>query len=360
MADPALSLGKPFGVEIQLHWTFILILLVAALFGIFTFIVILFVMVFFHELAHSLTSKYFGIKVKRIILIPLGGASIIDLDEATPSKSFWIALAGPTMSVLLGVVFGILYLQFPMGMIGNAFELLFLINILLGISNLFPAFPLDGGRMLKSYLQKTNDQFTATRKTVKVSRIMLILYLILSTIYIFLLNYSPSNIALFMLWNVVIAVFIYGGAQSELQAAYITKYAAKLKVSSAVNRHFIEVKSDTRLRALYKTFLKKGVIPVLFKKKNSVWLTSKLVADPSRKDISQFLSKKVSDYAVEVPAIDYEASLAKAIDRMRYEESSIVAVLKNKKIYGIIYAEHVESILALSLEHTKMFRESNK
>lgn len=94
-----------FHIKIELHWTFIMLLLFALLIsaysGLYFFIIILllFLMVLLHELAHSATALANGIEVKKIILFPLGGASIIDLDEVKPDLSLKIALAGPVMSI---------------------------------------------------------------------------------------------------------------------------------------------------------------------------------------------------------------------------------------------------------------------
>ncbi len=80
MAVQSLGIGKIFGIEIELHWTFLLLLLFTLLISTFVFIliVLLFVCVLIHELAHSITSLRNGIKVKKIILLPIGGASIIE------------------------------------------------------------------------------------------------------------------------------------------------------------------------------------------------------------------------------------------------------------------------------------------
>ncbi len=353
MAD-SLTIGKIYGIPIQLHWTFILILIIALYFGIFSFIVILFAIVLLHELAHSLTALHYKVKVKKIVLIPLGGASIIDLDEVKPELSFRIAAAGPLLNVVLTAIFGILYLYLPGGALGSFLYLVFLLNVLLAISNIAPAFPLDGGRVLKSYLEEKYDQLTATKKAVKVSQITLLVYLVVSTAYVFYLpSVSLSTLVLLLLWNLIIIMFIYGGAQSELASAYMEKYTVKLHARDAITKDYIEVTPNTTLRRLYGILLKRGTKTVLFKKNDSVMMVSGINANPMDKNSQKMLSKKVSDFGHEIPKMDYKDKLSRAVEKMKYEETGVVAVMHHGKISGILLAEHVESIVALHMQHSQ-------
>ncbi len=340
-----ISIGKLFGIDVELDWTFILLLLLVLFFGYFTIVVILFLMVLFHELGHSLTSRHYKIKVKKIVLFPLGGASIIDLDDADPDTSFKIALAGPLVSMLLALVFGLMYLYAPHGVLGSSLEILFLLNGLLAISNFLPAFPLDGGRILKSYLEKRYDQLVATEKTVTVSKIILAIYIIASTIYAIVYVSDPGTFVLYMLWNVIIAIFIYGGAQAELESAYISKYTEKLHVYNLLSKDFMVVKPTITIKQLYKTLLRRGVRTVLFKDGRSIKMVSKITIKGLGNRAA--LNAKISQFADEIPIIDYNISLSKAISKMRYEESGIMAVTKGRKIVGILLADRIEALAAL-------------
>lgn len=198
MANPSgMSLGRISGIEIEMHWTFLFLVMISLLYSIFfglflfIFIVLLFAMVVLHELMHSITALRNGIKVKKIILLPLGGASIIDLDEVKPEVSLRIALAGPLASILLGLFFGLLAVIAPPIslqpfiplMLNQLMQLLFLLNMLLGVFNLVPAFPLDGGRMLKSFLAERMDDLRATKMAVNVSKGILAVIIIGSLAY---------------------------------------------------------------------------------------------------------------------------------------------------------------------------------
>lgn len=356
MADSSLSLGKVAGISIELHFTFILLLLIAAFLGAgaFIFIVLLFVMVVLHELAHSITARLNGIPVKKIILLPLGGASIIDLDEVPPATSFRIALVGPLSSIALGFFFGMLAVYAPAGLLKVTLQLLFLLNILLGIFNLLPAFPLDGGRVLKSYLEKKRNQLEATKMAVKISNIMLVLLMVGTVLYVAILpNVSTTYIIVVVLINLIFIMFIYGGAQAELQSAYITKYTSNLHVYDALTRNYRVVSPNATMRQIYDILLKEKTHIILFKENGAIKLVRKPNLNPSpfSRASTQLLSKKVSEFGGTVlPKIEYGAPLSKAIEKMRYEESEVMAVVRRGKLAGILQVQHVESIIALHMQ----------
>lgn len=354
MADSSLSLGSIAGINIELHYTFILLLLLAAFLGVgaFLFIVLLFLMVVLHEFAHSITSRLNGIPVKKIILLPLGGASIIDLDTATPATSFRIALAGPLMSIVLGLFFGALAVFAPAGLAVVTLQLLFALNLLLGVFNLLPAFPLDGGRVLKSYLEKKHDQLEATKIAVKVSNIMLVLLMVGTVLYVFAIpNVSTIYILAVILLNFIFVIFIFGGAQAELQSAYITKYTSNLKVRNAITTNYRLVSPNTTMKQVYDILLKEKTHIILFREGNTIKLVQRAQPRMFGGETAQSLANKVSAYGGKpLPTIDYNAPLSKAIDKMRYEESDVMAVIKGGKVVGVLSAQHVESIVALHMQ----------
>jgi Zn-dependent protease len=362
-----------FHIKIELHWTFIMLLLFALLIsaysGLYFFIIILllFLMVLLHELAHSATALANGIEVKKIILFPLGGASIIDLDEVKPDLSLKIALAGPVMSIFLGLLCGIFAVIAPQIMLTqwlgaqvsiiSIFQILFILNILLGIFNILPAFPLDGGRVMKSALERKHDNFTATKIAVKISNIILIIFIIFSIIYELLIpGISFAYFTFVLIWDLIIVMFIYGGAQSELGMAYITKYASNIKARNVASKDYILVNSTMKMKDLYKQILKKGTHTTLFStfengKLNTYTVAAKFpVSIPSNyTKQADMLNNTVNNYKVKIPYINYNAPLSKAIEKMRYEGASIMALVKNNKIVGLLNSQHIESIIALHL-----------
>ena len=126
MADASLGIGKIFGVAVELHWTFIALLLITLLLSPYAFVLIalLFVCVLIHELLHCIVSMRNGINVRKIILLPIGGASIIDQVSIAPEVEFNVAIAGPLMSLLLGVAFGAMVVIAPPGIANQILQFL--------------------------------------------------------------------------------------------------------------------------------------------------------------------------------------------------------------------------------------------
>lgn len=350
------GIGKLFGIELELHWTFLFLLLIAGLIGgaaTFLLIVLLFAMVVIHELAHSITAKRSGIEVKRIILFPLGGASIIDLEDVDSMTSFRIALAGPLTSLVLGFASGLIAVFAAGTAFGMFFQFLFILNMLLGVFNLLPAFPLDGGRVLKSYLERKSDPLSATKRAVNVSYVVVVLFILGSAGY-FTWAYGISSFewAFDMLWDFIIALFVISGARAELEGAYMHKYTSSLHVYDAISRNYVMVKPTTRMKQLYKVLLNSGTHVVLTHYNGNIGIVTRLSFNPLSKDSNRVLNKRVVQYATPLPVIDYNAPLSKAIDKMRFEETGIMAVSRGGRLAGVLVSQHVESIIALHLPRT--------
>ena len=126
--------------------------------------ILLFISVFLHELSHSLVAKYFNIPVKEINLFIFGGVAVIEDEAPSPKVELLIAIAGPIMSLLLGVIFLSLANLYPESSLGYGILIyLSIINFGILIFNLIPAFPLDGGRVLRAVIWQKKGLLEATR-----------------------------------------------------------------------------------------------------------------------------------------------------------------------------------------------------
>ncbi len=163
----------------------------------------LLVSIFLHEFSHVLVAQSYGAKARRITLMMLGGVSEMEKLPEKPSAEINVALAGPLLSLVLGGALLSLY------WFSNSPNLALFgfwigqLNIVLGIFNLLPAFPTDGGRVLRSILVSVQGRVRGTQNAVRVSRVFALFFGLIG-----LLNF---NIIL-----VLIAFFIYVGSQSEL------------------------------------------------------------------------------------------------------------------------------------------------
>lgn len=163
----------------------------------------LFAAVLLHELAHAVTALRQGARVRAITLMVLGGVTEIDHDDATPGQALWVAFAGPLVNLLLAAV-SLGAARLPIGLDGQVFLLLFgLINLFIAVFNLLPAFPLDGGRMLKAALCFKLPEETATRVAVGIGRGLALAGIV------FALMHGDLFLAL-------IALFLFTGAGAEL------------------------------------------------------------------------------------------------------------------------------------------------
>lgn len=192
------------GITLRMHLTFPLILVWAALqFGLFGGLgtsgaifgilvtLLLFVIVVLHELGHSIVAQHYGISVKDIVLLPIGGMAQMKSIPEDPVQEFFIAIAGPlvnfilaSLMILVNLAFGLggslanpLALLYGFGSISLAsiFDYLFIANLFLGIFNLLPAFPMDGGRILRALLATRLNYVKATDIAALVGKMMAIL-----------------------------------------------------------------------------------------------------------------------------------------------------------------------------------------
>lgn len=359
MADLSPYIGSVFGIRVQLHWTFVALMLLAlaaaAAFGLlylFTLIVLLFVCVFIHELFHSVTAKRNHVVIKKIVLLPLGGASVMDETEPVdPQTEFRIAAVGPIASILLGIIFGIAAVYAQPGMIRQVMQFLFEINILLGVFNIMPGFPLDGGRMLRSYLQRRNSLLDATRKAVKASNVFLALFVAGTVIYAVVVpNYGIASRELIVFWDLIIAMFLYDGAKAELQATYMKHYASRIPVRSALGRNYALVDADSRISGLYGRLVRAHTHIVIAKAGRGFMMVKRV---PTLEEAARRGYSRVRDISVALHTIRYDRTLYDAISTMGSDNVGILAVVDGRgRLKGILLAQHVEYVVSLRAHST--------
>ena len=363
------NIGMIAGIPIQLHWTFVLLILLAFFllvatptgFFLFLLIVLLFVCVLLHELAHSITSQRNGIKVKKIILLPIGGASVIDLDKVKPELEFRISIVGPVASIVLGLGFGLLVIYAPAGLLKEGLQFLFEINLLLGVFNLLPGFPLDGGRVLRSYLQRKHDFLSATKLAVRASNGVVAALVIGTIAYAALIpNATFFYREFIVLWDVIIALFLYDGAKAELQAAYVKDYTSGMRAKDMITRNYIAISKSTTLKEMYQMMLKKGTHIVLLHKEGKIFALSIPSVGSLAGSTRVLGNKALEPFRVAIPTIKYDENLSKAIDIMRNDNVNVIAVMKGDRLEGILYGPHIESVISFYMAHIKTLGKPGK
>jgi len=274
----SLKIGTIYGIPVLLHWTFLLIIpffawiigsqiiLTADLISNFFSIAIdtslitggatpyilgtvvalgLFFGVFIHEMAHSVLAKKKGIKINSITLLIFGGISSMEEQTPDPKVELPMALVGPITSLAVGIIcIAIMYLcdaviaEGPLaGLFVFTFGYLGLLNIFLFGFNLLPAFPMDGGRVLRAWLARGMPLNKATRIAADVGKVFAVLFGLLG---IFLL--SPILI--------LIAFFIYIGASQESTAIKYSFLLKDVTVSDIMARDVLTVAPDMTVRSV--------------------------------------------------------------------------------------------------------------
>lgn len=343
MASDSLRIGSIWGINVSLHWIFILFMLFFFLVSPFGFLILmlLFICVFIHEAAHSYTALRNKISVKEIILTPIGGASVIDDINIDPRTEFNVALVGPIMSLFLGGLFGILVIFTPPGLLTSIIQILFLLNISLGILNVLPALPLDGGRVFRGYLRKKYDELTATAIAVKATKYMAVLFVLAPIAYFLLVpGYSEVYIAYVLVIFAFMAFYIYISSQAELQSVVLKKDTKGLTVQKAVTKEYLLVKKDTNTRDLYKLVEKKGV-PIVIVKKND----SYMLVDLFRRRIPKVTN--AGDLAISIPQLSPTLSVMEAMQKLEGDGKGVGIVIRNGKVLGIVTMQHLNALISL-------------
>ena len=242
---------RVLGVPIRLHFTFVLLLaflLVTGLggrspAGYVLFVTGLLVSVLLHELGHAWVSSQYGIQTIEIVMYPIGGIARL-ARRARRSEELWIALAGPSVNLVLAVLLYFLATTHSpiLNLSGmeratdeNLLTQLFLGNLVLAAFNLLPAFPMDGGRALRAILSRFKPEAEATQFASLAGRLLAIslaLYALLSGQYLL----------------VFAAFFVYLGAAQEAAAALGRSLTAGIPVRAAMVTEFHTLTHDSTIR----------------------------------------------------------------------------------------------------------------
>jgi Zn-dependent protease len=183
-------------------------------------------------------ARGFGLPVRRILLYPLGGFSEIEQDPPTPGKELLVSAAGPLISLVLAAVgYALLAIAHPVGLPGLLIKQLVWANLLVGIFNLLPGLPLDGGRMLRAVVWKiTGKPGSATVAAAWAGRVLAIAVLIVPLAMLFS-NKAGGNAQIFdAAWLAVIAAFIWVGAGQALRATRVRERLPGLQARTLARR----------------------------------------------------------------------------------------------------------------------------
>jgi Zn-dependent protease len=200
------------------------------------FVVLLYASVLVHELSHSVVARAFGLPVRRILLYPLGGFSEIEKEPPTPAKEFLVSAAGPFISLVLAAVgYGLDRIVHLDGVPSILLGQLVIANLLVGLFNLLPGLPLDGGRMLRAGVWKvTGKPGTATVAAAWAGRVLAAVVLVIP---IGISVVTNTQVQIFdAVWCALIAAFMWTGASQSLRATRVRERLPGLQARRLARR----------------------------------------------------------------------------------------------------------------------------
>jgi Zn-dependent protease/predicted transcriptional regulator len=240
------------GVPVRLHFTFVLLVIFLVAAGVqggqsamnnAVYILALFTCVLLHELGHVAVSKRYGINTVEIVLYPIGGVARLE-KSPKPKEELWIALAGPAVNLLIAA--GLSAFLLPFGVReafatlsnptdANLFARIAVGNLVLAAFNMIPAFPMDGGRVLRALLARWSSDDVATRRAAAAGRVFAILIGI----------YALISFQFFLLF---IAIFVYLGATQETAAVTGRTLTIGARVRQAMVTEFETLQHGNTIR----------------------------------------------------------------------------------------------------------------
>ncbi|GAC1629932.1 MAG: site-2 protease family protein [Ktedonobacteraceae bacterium] len=274
----SLRIGRIAGIDIYIHvsWLIILVFLTISLasgwfpsfypgyatstYFLLGFIaaLLLFVSVLLHELGHSFVARARGLQVKNIVLFIFGGVSNIEQEPQSPNTEFFMSFVGPLVSLVIGALcYGLLFLvRGSHSVVEPILAYLAFTNILLGIFNLLPGFPLDGGRVLRSIVWKiTGNAYFATQVATVVGQVLAYIFILIG-LWLFFFARDPFN----GLWFGFIGWFLLSSAQSARTQSSLESAFNGVTIAQIMNQQPVTIPANISLQKLVDDyFLPRGL-----------------------------------------------------------------------------------------------------
>lgn len=358
----ALRLVRVFGIDIAVHWTFLLLIawvvwlsvdqqrgasagvvVLTALVAV-TFVLSIFACVVLHELGHALTARAFGVQTKHITLLPIGGVAALERIPTQPLQELLITIAGPAVNVviasaLLAMVFLLGDIETPASpftTIGGGFFFgLAIVNIALALFNMLPAFPMDGGRVLRALLATRLEYARATTIAAMCGRVMAFGF-----VAWWLFGGSP--------FLALIAVFVYFGGQAEMIAAAQRSAVTGMTVSAAMQTDFRVLPIEATLGEAAEAMLAGAQqdFPVVDADGRLVGLLRRgpLVDGVTSLGPSAPIREAIES---ELPALAESDDLARAMEHLRARGPAL-AVMRGGRLVGLLTQENLAEFLMVS------------
>ncbi len=373
MRSWSIPVGRLFGVDVRIHLTFLILPMFIfwteyaahqgsangprdlALCG------IILACVAAHECGHMLASRRFGLVPKAVILLPLTGVALYEESRAEKQpavllwkREIWLALVGPFVSLGLAAVAaaavtasgrGIELWQWPFLQASNLPRSLVWANLYIAVLNFMPAYPLDGGRIVRALFSRTLDPSSATRRAVSISNAI-------SMVLIFAGLFSDS-------WLTMVGVIVFSAAQLEERALVFQSVLDNVRLEEVMLTDFATLSpADTLEDALEKAVHSlQDDFPVV-RGSDMVGVISKArILDALRAEGNgyvQAVMNKIFDVSVR------HDSLSSAFRKLTARSSSIIPVVEDQRLVGIVTLQNLMHSMALLAESRKLRRDEGE
>ena len=347
----SLRIGRFSGIDVRMHITFLLLLgwvaliywrqgqSIAAAFAGVTFILAVFLCVVLHEFGHALAARRYGIRTHDIILLPIGGVARLEKMPTNPLHELWVSLAGPAVNVVIAAIIFVcikLTASFEMFQIttmtaGSFLERILAVNLFMIAFNMIPAFPMDGGRVLRAVLAMRTNRGRATQIAASVGQGIAVFFGVIG------LFYNP-----FLL---IIAVFVWFGASQEARAAQMRSAVGGIPVQQAMLTDFKTLgKNDSLDRAIELTLSgSQKDFPVVDNGRIEGILTqADLMKALSARDRHPTVSTAMQH---KIEAVDSLEMLETAFDKLKNCNCHTLPVTLNRQLVGLLTMDNLGEYL---------------
>jgi Zn-dependent protease/predicted transcriptional regulator len=347
-------IGRIAGIDVYMHFTFLILLawigvsyylqnrdLWEAFVGV-VFILALFGIVVLHELGHALAARRYGIATRDITLLPIGGVARLERIPEDPKQELVVAVAGPAVNVVLAAA---IYVGTTLGSglveptdaarVGGAFlSQMFYVNVLLVVFNVLPAFPMDGGRVLRALLAMRMDYVRATQIAAGVGQAMAVLFAFVGL-------FGPNPFLVF------IALFVWLGAAQEASMVQMRSALTGIPVMRAMITDFRTLRPEDPLsRAI-------EYVVAGFQEDFPVVDGERLTGILTKKDFAAGLAERGPESRVdesmqtEFVTVSPREMLQSAFSKLQDCECHTLPVVQDGRLLGLVTADNLAEVLMI-------------
>ena len=346
----SIHIGRLFGIRVEVHVTFLLFVgWIAVNQGLLTgeaaravaavaLLLLVFACVVLHELGHALTARRFGIATRDIVLLPIGGVARLERMPERPQQEIAVAVAGPAVNVGIAALLVLLMTLTGRptdlaGFRGGLLETLLLVNVMLVLFNLLPAFPMDGGRVLRALLALRLPYLQATRIASAVGQGAALLLGVAGLFYLH--NWMLAFVALF--------VFLAAAEERALVQTRTSLTGLPVRAAMLTDFRRLDLREPLRRAVEYLMTGSQQDFPVLDGDRLCGVLTrAGLVAALERHGLDAPVGEAMS---AQPCSADVAEPLEGVVSRLRGRECPVVPVLDQGRLVGLVTVENVGDLL---------------